>query len=636
MADISDVEEALCAQIFTAVYPQGLENNSSTGAAVKIYRGWPTGTTLNADLLAGTQTVTVFSKPHSSKDTSRYPRVWRTIATTAPTVVITVSGNSATVGGQANASQAIGLIVDGVAYSYVLTADDTLATAAQALGATIPGSVTAGSIITVASANVLQGRVVGSGTAEIETRRQEQGIMVTVWCPTPAGRDRVAASIDNALSNIDWLTLSDGTVGRLLYHGTVETDESENANLYRRNLDYTVEYPTTMQMSGPQMLFGVGTLSGTGAEVGFCCLAPPPTLVIPPLGAIRFDAWYDPSNVIDQQCAAALSPSVFQFRLPSNAMVSNGVASWPLATQSLMDFEIAAAVQAGLSFWAFDSYQPDDSLSLALQLYLGSSIRNKLRFCMLGQSSNWGDGGTDQPSLFRDISMMTQPGYMTVLDDRPLYFVLDASPAQLAGLPPGGIATAIAFVRSSVQAAGGQNPYVVWLSGASLADYSNIAAAQAVGADAAGAYAVSSLNGAEQPYSSLTATAAADWRARANSGFPMVPTAMTGWDQRPLIASPQPFYPIAPGLTPQNHYDTAGETELASHIVALVEMVNGNRVACPAQVGLVYAWNELAEGGWLMPTYTSSGPDMSRAAAMGTALAAAVNASVVPTIALIT
>ena len=323
MADISDVEEALCAQIFTAVYPQGIENGSSTGAPIKIYRGWPTGTTLNADLLAGTQTVTVFSKPNSSKDTSRYPRVWRTIATTSPTMVITVYGNSATVDGVPAAAQAIGLIVDGVAYSYVLNAGDNLLTAAQALGATIPGAIVQGRVITIASAVAIQARVVGSGTAEMETRRQEQGIMVTVWCPTPAGRDQVAASIDNALSNIDWLPLSDGTVGRLLYQGTVETDASENANLYRRNLDYTVEYPTTMQMSGPQMLFGIGTLSGSGAEVGFSCLAPPPALVIPPLGAIRFDAWYDPSNAIDQQCAAALSPAPYQFRLPANAAFSN-------------------------------------------------------------------------------------------------------------------------------------------------------------------------------------------------------------------------------------------------------------------------------------------------------------------------
>ena len=459
--------------------------------------------------------------------------------------------------------------------------------------------------------------------------------MVSVWCPTPVGRDGLAAAIDNALSNMDWLPLADGSVGRLLYHGTIETDESENANLYRRNLDYTVEYPTTMQMSGPQMLFGIGTLSGTGPEVGFSYVAPSPTLVVPPLGAIRFDAWYDPLNTIDQQCAAALSSEAYQSRLPFNAVLASGAASWPLATQATMDLEISAALQAGLSFWAFDSYQPDDSLSFALQLYLSSSLRTKLRFCMLGQSSNWGEGGQDQPSLLRDISMMTQQGYMTVLGNRPLYLVLDAATAQLSGLPAGGVAAAITFVRDSVQAAGGRNPYVVWLSGAGLADYSNLEAAKIAGADAAGAYSVPHLIGTPQPYSALVTTTEADWVARVNAGFPMIPTGMTGWDQRPLIAKPQPFYPISSDLSLSNYYEAATLGELASHTLDLIRAVNANPTACPAQVGLIYAWNELAEGGWLMPTYTPSGPDLSRVASIGSAIAAAVRAPVTPTVALV-
>ena len=635
LADISDVEEALCGQILAAVYPLGMQNSSITGSSVKIYRGWPMSKTLNADLLAGTQTVTVFSRPNSSKDTSRYPRLWRTTNRTAPTITMTVVGNTAVLGGIACKSQAIGLIVEGVAYAFCLTASDTLETAAQGLAAAIPSATAQGAVVTVPNVTEIEARVVGSGTAEMETRRQEQGIMVSVWCATPMSRDNLAAAIDNALSLVDWLPLADGTVGRLLYHGTIETDESENANLYRRNLDYTVEYPTIMQATGPQMLFGIGTLSGSGPEVGFSLLSPPPRLVIPSLGAIRFDAWYDPTNTIDQQCATVLSQPAYQFRLPANAVLENGSASWPYATQATIDFEISAAVQAGLSFWAFDSYQPGDTLSLALQLYLSSSLRSKLKFCMLGQSSNWGEGGKDQPSLLRDISMMTQPGYVTVLGGRPLYLVLDASATQISGLPAGGVVEAIAMVRSSVQAAGGQNPYVVWLSGASLLDYSNIAAAQTMGADAAGAYSVPRLDGAMQPYSALVEDAEADWAARIAAGFPMIPTAMTGWDQRPLIADPQPFYPIGGTLSLNSYYDTAEDSELASHMLSLVATVNANRTACPAQIGLIYAWNELAEGGWLMPTYTSAGPDMSRVTAVGSALAAAVNASTTPNLTLI-
>ena len=629
MADISDVEAALCGLIEQAIYPNGTAQPSISNALVKIYRGWPTNRALNADLAVDTQTVTVFSKENSTKDTSRYRRVWRTTSETSPTLTVQCVGDTGSFGGMGGAGQTAGLTVGGVAYSWTVTAGDTPSSVAAGVASIIPNATSAGSAVTVDGAR-LSGRVVGSGTATMETRRQEQGIMIAVWCSTPAGRDLLAGSVDNSLSNTDWFPLSDGTVARLRYHETFETDVSENANLYRRNLNYVVEYATTMAMTGPQMLFGIGTLGDTGPAVGFGCVVPSTPLVVPPLGAVRFDAWYDPANAIDQQCAAALSPAVFQSRLPANATVTDGVASWPRATQVTIDAEIVAALQAGLSFWAFDSFQPDDTLSLALQFYLSSSLRSRLRFCMLGQTSNWGEGGQDQPSLLRDISMMTQPGYMTVLGNRPLYLVLDASVAQKSELPVGGVPAAISFVRQQVQAAGGGNPYVVWLSGAALADYSNIAAAQAAGADASGAYAVPRLDGAEQSYLSLTQAARADWAARGASGFPMVPTAMSGWDQRPLVETPQAFYPIPAGLTIDSYYDPPSDAELGAHVVEMVDYLVSQPSASPAQVGLIYAWNELAEGGWLMPTFTPSGPDLGRAAAIGAALATAVRQSTAP------
>lgn len=629
MADISDVETALCRLIETIIYPAGLTRPSIGGTTVKIYRGWPSNQTLNGDLTDGTMTVTVFSREHSSRDTSRYPRTWHTVSPTSPTLTIDVLGDTVSFGGAGGAGQTAGVIVDGVAYSVTLAAGDTPASVALAFAGMISAATVVGTSLTISGARVTA-RTVGSGTAMMETRRQEQGIMIAVWCPTPTGRDLLASSIDNGLSNIDWLDLADGTVARLQYHETFETDVSQNANLYRRDLNYLLEYPTTIVMTGAQMLFGVGTLGGTGPEVGFGCLVPPPKLVVPPLGAVRFDAWYDPANSIDRQCALALSPALYRDRLPTEATVVDGIVSWPRATQATMDAEIAAALTAGLSFWAFDSYQPDDTLSLALQLYLGSAQRGGLRFCMLGQTSNWGSDGADQPPLLRNIRMMTQPGYMTVLDGRPLYLVLDSSADQTQGLPPGGVPAAIAFVRQQVQAAGGGNPYVVWLSGASLLDYSNVHAATIAGADACGAYATPRLNGNEQPYASLAASARQDWAARASSGFAMIPTAMCGWDQRPLIETPQPFYPISAGLGLGNYYGRADSLALGAHVVDMVNSIVADPVACPAQIGLIYAWNELAEGGWLMPTYTPGGPDPQRTAAVGHALAEAVRQSVVP------
>ena len=634
MADVSDVENALCALIESVVYPNGVTSDSVTATVVKIYRGWPSNRTLNTDLGSGSDTVTVFSCDHSTKNTSRYGRTWQPLAVVAPTITAMVDGSTVTLSGTCMAGQTVGLIVDGVAYARQVLAMDTLETVASALALEIPNATAQGDLIQTATLQVTA-RIVGSGTSIMETRRQEQGVMIAVWSATPAARDVLCSAIDQRLSDTDWFPLADGSSARLRYRETFETDVSENANLYRRNLNYTVEYPTTVTMSSSQMAFGIGRLEVSGATVGFSCLEPSARLIIPPLGAIRFDAWYDPANAIDRQCAAALSPAAYNFRLPPNAVLDNGIASWPLATQSTMDAEIAAALQAGLSFWAFDSYQPDDSLSLALQLYLSSASRGRLRFCMVGQTSNWGAGGEDQPPLLRDIQMMTQPDYMTVLGGRPLYFAIDSGPAQLAGLPAGGVAEAVLTIRRQVQLAGGKNPYIVWLSGASIIDYSNVEAAQEAGADAAGAYAVPRLNGSEQPYSALTSAATDDWAARSRTGFPMVPTAMSGWDQRPLIESPQSFYPISDSLTPGNFYATATSAALASHVGDLVQYIVAHPESCPAQVGLIYAWNELAEGGWLMPTYTAQGSDATRCAAIGNALSLAVSQSTKPDIILI-
>ena len=75
-----------------------------------------------------------------------------------------------------------------------------------------------------------------------EVRRQEQGFRITCWCPTPATRDAAATAIDQALSGQHFLALADGTSGRLIYAGTTVFDQSQNARLYRRDLNYNVEY----------------------------------------------------------------------------------------------------------------------------------------------------------------------------------------------------------------------------------------------------------------------------------------------------------------------------------------------------------------------------------------------------------
>ncbi len=621
MADISDVEQALVEVIASVLYPDGVGGASAVQSVVQVYRGWPPQLGLNTSLMSGVQTVSVSSDPKDTKETTRYPRVWRPGAISAPSLTLTVVGQSVVVGGSAGAGQVAGVVADGTAYALSVGAEDTPISIAAGFAAMIPGASSVGDEVAIPGAASLLARVEGVGVASVETRRQQQGFLVNLWCSSPLARDSLAGVIDRALSGIDWLRLADGSAGLLRYKSTTETDTSENAGLFQRQLTYTVEYPTLVQATSPAMMFGA--LSFTPADSVDVAVIPgsaaPPG---PPLvGAIRFDAWYDPSDTIDQQCAAALSSGVWTSRWPPNATAEGGVLAWPAAVQATIDDEIDAAVKAGLSFWAFDSYQPGDDLSDALALYLSSSKRGLLGFCMLGQSSNWAGAAPAiySSALDRDIAMMSQAGYVKVLGGRPLYFVLDASSQQTASLQ-GGVAAAIAYVRQqSIQANAG-NPFIVWLSGAALADYNNTAAALAAGADAAGAYACPGTPIGAAAYSELAVLAATDWSNRAAADFPMVPTAMTGWDLRPLIETLQPFYPIAPSLSASDYYLQGEAGAVAAHVRDAVAFCVDNPQACVANVALVYAWNELAEGGWLMPTFSPTGSDTSRVSAVGASL----------------
>jgi hypothetical protein len=77
-----------------------------------------------------------------------------------------------------------------------------------------------------------------------------------VWCADPATRDAVGGAVDSALSGIDFLGLADGTSGRVRYLGSTVSDTWEDAALYRRELIYSVDYPTTIAANLPRMAVG--------------------------------------------------------------------------------------------------------------------------------------------------------------------------------------------------------------------------------------------------------------------------------------------------------------------------------------------------------------------------------------------
>jgi len=185
----------------------------------------------------------------------------------------------------------------------------------------------------------------------------------------------------------------------------------------------------------------------------------------PRIGAIRWDAWYDPKDgTVAQAVERSLAPAEFHYRMPffgketgPNSVRING------NSQEIMDREIACAAQAGLAYWAFCAYAPSSPLSNALHLYLSSARRSAIGFCLVTELKSSIDYFKEQTEC--EIASMREPGYMTVLNGRPLYYVLSSSDKQMANV--GGTSKILEWVRhvrSEVQKSGHGNPYCAIIS----------------------------------------------------------------------------------------------------------------------------------------------------------------------------
>ena len=267
MADLSDVETALATLLEGVLYPQGTEAPSILGVLTRVYRGWPNPAALNADLAAGNVNITIFPDPRPQRNTTRYIDPPNPAAAVSPTLTVSVSGQTATFGGTAGLGQVAGLLIDNSAFVHRTQSGDTPEGVAATLAAYIRTTRIAqvsGASVAIPGAGSVIGRVVADQSAQAETRRQTQALRLTCWCPTPALRDTAASAIDLALSQTNFLALPDGASARLRGDGTLVFDQSQNANLYRRDLLIEAEYATMASETLPALIFGLSRLLPNG------------------------------------------------------------------------------------------------------------------------------------------------------------------------------------------------------------------------------------------------------------------------------------------------------------------------------------------------------------------------------------
>ncbi|GLR67568.1 hypothetical protein GCM10010909_22490 [Acidocella aquatica] len=271
MADQADVETALAAIVANSLYPNGTGVPSVTGNVCRIYRGFPNAPSLDADLAAGVINISIAATDGAVRNVTRYPRRWVSVAPVGPVLSVEVAAQAAVFSGDCAVGQLAGVKVNGVVYPYAVQGNDSPATVASNLAALLRagGWVVdyAGAAVGVPGAETFTARVVSGAGALQEIKRQIQDFRITLWCPDPAARDAVAPVIDQVLTGLKFIALADGSSAHLVFAGSVAGDNAADATLYRRDLTYSAEYPTTLAQMTPAMLFGVTSVSVNAAFV---------------------------------------------------------------------------------------------------------------------------------------------------------------------------------------------------------------------------------------------------------------------------------------------------------------------------------------------------------------------------------
>lgn len=298
------------------------------------------------------------------------------------------------------------------------------------------------------------------------------------------------------------------------------------------------------------------------------------------VGAIRWDGWCGDRDSVGLGLERAMTPEKYHHRLPFYATVRTpGPIEARCVTQEVMDREIAFAQEAGVDYWAFDWYSAGTGLALARELYLASARRNEVKWCtILGTHSFAADEQTWLVEQFK------APNYQCVLGGRPLLYVFQASPKHV-GLVRG--------LREAAERAAIPAPFIVFMGwSAAVAEV-----ADACGADAVGAY-VNPL-GDRNTFAANMTHERNQWQALRGTGQQMVPTVTTGWDPRPFLDCPVPWYR---GATESHWVEPATPEQVAAQLQEALAYVKAHPEATLANTVLIYAWNENAEGGWIVPT----------------------------------
>lgn len=284
---------------------------------------------------------------------------------------------------------------------------------------------------------------------------------------------------------------------------------------------------------------------------------------------------------------------------------------WYDDSQSQVDKQIVRASNAGIDFFAFDwydtsrsPYATDKTLNEALGYYLTSKQRKRMNFClvfvdfepMLSKASEW-------PKLVDTwITYFKQPDYVRV-NGKPLFIVFSPEKMRQIFGTSAKLHKALDYLRA--RAVKAHLPGVTVAVAATLVPKYNpgrIGQILSEGYDVTTGYNYHAMGNEKYltpaPYHNLVTENEQMWdRVARNIPLPYIPVITSGWDQRfSARPSEQKTAIIYNGRTP---------AQFSCYAASARRWIDANaKRTVKERMVLVFAWNEIGEGGSIIPNKT--------------------------------
>ncbi len=310
------------------------------------------------------------------------------------------------------------------------------------------------------------------------------------------------------------------------------------------------------------------------------------------VGVYYFDGWAGNNKYADNpdEPWAKNAPAHVTKRMVEDFPDREPVWGWRDDSLSIMEKQIDLAADNGIEFFAFCWYWRDTNgpinpeaienlyLHTSLNLYMKAKNKDKIKFCLLVAnhkgaeitgSDNWEKATEYWMKYFKD----------------PQHFKVDDKPLVIIYHPTGIDNDALARMQEISKKQGLQGLSIAGCDNAPDQNFNykthyNLGAGKFAGSE-------------EHDYSLLVEAHKKEWKG--NETQPYIPEVTVGWDKRP--------WENKDGSGRQDWYFPRSPEKFKSFLTDAITWMDEHPTQTTRErVVLIYAWNELGEGGYLVPT----------------------------------